>query len=163
MKKIVGIMLLTSAWLLPHAVAQQVTEVFRSLTPLAGTWQMKRGDLLLKEVWQWTNDSLMEGQSYKWQEETWQLMEDVRLVRSGAIIQYIPVVHDQNEGLPVPFSLITHEAGRFVFENKDHDFPQQISYHFIDDRHLQVAISGQAPNGVQVREFPYERINDAAD
>ncbi|MBK9423718.1 MAG: hypothetical protein IPN54_06270 [Bacteroidetes bacterium] len=58
-------------------------------------------------------------------------------------IYYIPTVTNQNDGVPIPFKLITSEAGVFVFENPTHDFPTKITYKTDQKNKLSASISGK--------------------
>ena len=70
--------------------------------------------------------------------------ETVQLKISNGIITYTSTVANQNNQQPVTFTLVKTENGKYIFENKAHDFPQQISYHLIDNNTLNASISGTA-------------------
>ena len=54
--------------------------------------------------------------------------EPIRILWKGGAMTYIPTVHNQNEGKPVEFRMVTSTDGFVVSEHPDHDFPQRITY-----------------------------------
>lgn len=71
---------------------------------------------------------------------------------------YIPTVKDQNVGLPIRFALASISNSQLVFENKEHDFPQMITYTQINSDSLVAEISG-VENGKERKEsFPMKRV-----
>jgi hypothetical protein len=79
--------------------------------------------------------------------------ETVELKLSNGKITFTPTVRNQNQDRPVEFTLISIEGTKFTFENKGHDFPQQIIYHIMDSQ-LHVIINGNTKDGF--REIPFE-------
>jgi hypothetical protein len=56
------------------------------------------------------------------------MQEQIVLEERPDGIYFIPTVMEENEDRSVEFKLVDHKNGEFVFENKDHDFPQRIIY-----------------------------------
>lgn len=139
------------------AAGQSRQEIFASLEQLSGSWLMKKGDFHIKETWQKTHDSLMEGKTFRLRDGNWLLMETVQLVLQQDTIRYVAAIVDQNSGQPVSFVLVNKEKDKYVFENKAHDFPQQIIYHFLDADHLHAAINGHTDKDFRVVDFNFER------
>ena len=54
-------------------------------------------------------------------------------------IYYIAKV-PQNE-FPIPFRLVENNGLMYIFENQNHDFPQRIIYHRVNEDSLEVKIS----------------------
>ena len=142
-----------------RAHAQFGAETFAALKKLEGTWEMKTQRGFLLEQWTMVNDSLMKAVSYRIQGTDTSLQETVLLSYSNGRITFTPTVPNQNEGKAVHFTLVSADAPNFVFENKAHDFPQQIIY-TPREKILNVIIRG--PMGNNIREVPF-RFNRKAD
>ncbi len=108
--------------------AQFKLENFRPLYSLQQSWQMKNRKGYLIEQWTKVNDSLLTSKSFQITDKDTVMMETVQLKFSGGTITYTPTVPDQNAGKPVTFTLISINEGQYRFENKSHDYPQQIIY-----------------------------------
>ena len=72
----------------------------------------------------------------------------------GDDLFYIPTVKNQNNGEPVSFKLVSGKNGEFVFENKQHDFPQRIIYRNPNPDSLYARIEGYQQGKVHKEEFP---------
>jgi len=83
--------------------------------------------------------------------------ETIELRQSGDDLFYIPAVSDQNSGRPIPFKLITVQNGEFIFENKEHDFPQQIIYSHTQPDLLVAKIQGEEDGIPRAIVFRMER------
>jgi len=140
--------------------AQQWTLAdFKELYRVEGSWEMKKSDLRIEETWVKKNDTLLESTAYEYDKEGRKgLQETVQLALSGNQILYIPVARNQNGGAPVIFKLVSNLKGRYVFENREHDFPQQIIYHFRNNNHIDASINGKTPRGFRQIDFPYQRV-----
>ena len=126
---------------------------FKALYSLASTWEIKSYNGILMEQWQRIHDSVMHSRSYRVQGKDTILQETAELKYAGGRISFTPTVPDQNQGLPVSFQLISIEGTTFTFENKTHDFPQQIIY-TIGEKKLNVTIRGNTRNGY--KEIPFD-------
>lgn len=138
-----------------HAQWQQ--KDFKAFQKAVGTWAFERGGTTVRETWIRVNDTLFEGSSYNIKNGVEELQETITLSFSKGSIVLTPTTRNQNDGNPIPFTLISNKKDRFVFENKAHDFPQQIIYHFKGDRQLDAAINGQTPKGFRQVDFPYRK------
>ena len=131
---------------------------FKTLQQIVGTWEMKKGSPVIREVWVRKNDTLFEGTSYAIKEGNPVLQETVQLVYTQNQVFFIPAVQNQNDGQPVVFRLISSAKGKFIFQNKEHDFPQQVIYHFKNRNRLDAAINGNTPKGFRQVNFPYLKV-----
>ena len=152
-----------SAYFLPFTAHAQSThsfsdEHFKKLEVLEGTWKMNMGKSSIYEKWKKVSDTLYRGSSYSVTSKDAVLNETLTIHFSSGKIIYTSVVPKQNEGQPVSFTLISTGNSTYVFENKDHDFPQQIAYEIRDNDHIDASIRGN--NGEKFRkvDFPYERV-----
>lgn len=83
--------------------------------------------------------------------------EEIQIIENEDGIFYEADVEDQNSGEPVLFKMISSEPNKVIFENKNHDFPQRITYELIDKQKLIATIDGNI-NGVSKSvDFIYSR------
>jgi hypothetical protein len=99
---------------------------------LLGTWIVQSPNGVQRvETWSETNETLFTGRGIRVSaEKDSTLLETLELKYAGGTYWYIPTVRDQNNAMPVPFSLTFAKGHQFIFENPEHDFPQRIIYHF---------------------------------
>ena len=125
---------------------------------LTGLWQMQTSRGPLFEEWNKPCGDSMAGRSYKIKGSDTILLESVSIKTIGNNIFYVPTVQDQNNRQPVFFKLISQSSNSFVFENKEHDFPQRIIYRFVNNDSVVARIEG-IKNGVERHsEFYYGRV-----
>ncbi len=95
-----------------------------------GEWkrESRRGEVY--ESWQRLSDRTVEGDSWivSSSDGTKHALESLLLVEMAGEVFYIPKVAE-NE-YPVPFRRTSMEPGRVVFENPNHDFPQNLKTGF---------------------------------
>lgn len=123
-----------------------------------GTWENKTPRGSLYEHWTKVNDHELSGKSYMVNDRDTMVFETVRLLEEQDSLFYIPVVKNQNRGLPVRFGLKACSDTKMVFENTQHDFPQQISYTRINADSLVAIISGLKNGKERKVEFPMRRV-----
>lgn len=137
---------------------QSVKKMPDQLSELNGLWVMKVKGGTLYESWQKTDETTMTGSGFKVTENNDTLItENILLTVRGNNILYIPTVVDQNADKPVEFTLVKEKKNIFVFENKSHDFPQQIIYQFESTDKLQVVIEGKTNEGFKSIPFSFTR------
>jgi hypothetical protein len=83
--------------------------------------------------------------------------EDLALVLINDSIYYIPTVSFQNEQEEVRFLLKSASTNKWIFENKTHDFPQQIIYTFKEGDSLVATVQGMENGRSQKINFPLKR------
>jgi hypothetical protein len=135
--------------------AQYTIRDFEPLYSLSGKWRMETKKGFLIEEWHKLNDTTLQNKSYRVNGKDTVLQETVLLKLSNGAISFTPSLPDQNEGKPVTFSLVAVRNKSFVFENKKHDFPQQIIYSPAK-KALKVMIRGNTENGF--REIPFSFV-----
>jgi len=142
-----------------NSSAQFKFEDFKNLHSLAGMgWQMemKKGSLI--EKWGKVNDSLLISKSYRINGADTTTLETVELKYSNGVITYAPTVPDQNEGKPVTFTLISIQNWlNYTFENKQHDYPQQIIYQ-LGGKSLKVTIRALNDPPEKERHFNFTHL-----
>ena len=118
--------------------------------------EQKAGYLI--EEWLSVSNNMLVSKSYSVKEMDTVLKETVRLDFKNGDITYSPLVVGQNDGKEVRFKLINTDNGKFVFENKKHDFPQQIIYQFSNNK-LNVVINGNTSKGYREIPFYFTRVD----
>jgi len=140
--------------------AQQV-EPFEIFKLLPGKWEyVHPKGFKIWELWQSEASNSLMGTSWKISESDTALAETIQIKQDGKRLFYIPVVKEQNNGLPVTFTLLSNEHHTYIFENKTHDFPQRIIYQFIGSDKLKAIIEGDIGGKLKQIEFSFVRIAD---
>ncbi len=147
-------MILLAADPAPKATA---ANALNQLAWLAGKWRMERAGRVVDEQWMAPAAGVMLGMSRTVvrgkvvEHEFTQIREG-----PGGALFYIAQPSGQKEAAFQVLSLSEREA---VFENKQHDFPQKITYTLQADGSLLAVIEGPGKDGTTRRiEFPYKRI-----
>lgn len=140
------------------AYTTQQTNPIKKAEWLIGTWENKTPKRSIYETWRKTNNNEFSGKSYILKEKDTVVFETIRLVQEKDGFFYIPTVKNQNDGLPVRFSIKTISETQMVFENPEHDFPQVISYTKITPDSLVAVISGTKNGQERKQTFPMKRV-----
>jgi hypothetical protein len=127
--KIIGLLFLVILWA-GIAVPVEGDSGLHELQWLVGQWKYQVGKNTYYESWKPTNHGALEGSASLVNQAGKTIMTEVlRIDKIGSHVFYIAVV---NKNHPVLFTLIeTSEENnqpKWVFENKEHDFPQRIIY-----------------------------------
>ncbi|WP_336518329.1 DUF6265 family protein [Pollutibacter soli] len=138
--------------------SQTNADHFKQLQKLSGLWSMETKKGLLYETWKPVSATEMISSSYRLSGNDTVFLEKVRLVDSGSAVYYIPVVSGQNQGKPVYFQLQPVVNGSFVFENREHDYPQRVIYKLTDADHLDARIEGTRDGKWVGSDFPYKKV-----
>ncbi len=122
---------------------------------LTGKWKHENSTTIEK----WEKDGeLFKATVYKPFGKESLVTERIRLKEREGEIFYEATVRGQNNEKPVPFKLIESSQDRVVFENKNHDFPQKITYQFISDDVMLATIEGIMNGKTEKMDFKYSRI-----
>lgn len=122
---------------------------------LSGDWEFTRDGRHVTEHWSAPEADTVIGYSRSVKEG--QLVEfEHLLIKPGqnGVLEYVAKPSGQDEAT---FTLVSFGTRSLVFENKDHDFPQRITYSLEDDR-LTAAIEGTLNAHPRRVEFPYRRV-----
>lgn len=125
---------------------------------ILGTWENKTSKGSIFETWRKENDQEFWGKSYVIKEQDTIVFENIRLIQQENGLFYIPTVKNQNDGLPVSFAAAIIAEDRLVFENRQHDFPQFISYTRINADSLLAEISGMRNGQERKQTFPMKKL-----
>lgn len=125
---------------------------------LSGLWEMKDENGTAYEYWEINQDSTMRGFDYVLGKNNDTIIfEMMKIISKDSNIYFIANIPDQNEGKPVYFKLIEFTPMVFVFENKQHDFPQMITYSRKTDDLYSVVIEGPDNGKIKSVEFRFSR------
>lgn len=131
---------------------------FNNLQPLVGLWKMETSRGPLFEEWQLPAGNKLSGRSYKVKNTDTAVLERVTLFLQDNKIIFSPVVTNQNQGKAVQFVLISNADNRYVFENKAHDYPQRVIYHFVAKDSIHARIEGAKNGKAMGSDFMYSRV-----
>lgn len=123
---------------------------------LIGKWETDFGKFKYFEEWQKENDKLI-GQGYRVKEDKKFDGEKLVLINIYGYISYIATVGKQQ---PVLFALVESGGNKYVFENKEHDFPQRIIYNFINDNTVKVYVEGEMNGKTERDEYNLTRVKE---
>jgi hypothetical protein len=130
-------------------------ESIKNLFP--GTWKMDFDKSEVYEEWEVLSDTELFGKSYSKKDEVQIISENLYLKKFADQWAYVAVPNGQNITL---FTLIEYSPKKFVFENKDNDFPQKIIYEFHKDGKLTAAIEGDVNGELKRKEFSFILVEE---
>jgi hypothetical protein len=101
----------------------------KGMYKLEGLWEAKSNDGTVYELWKVNPDSTLQGKDFTIDSKgDTTIIEEFEVMCKDSSVYYVAKVPNQNGGQPVYFGLYSFNPMNFVFENKQHDFPQTISY-----------------------------------
>ena len=109
------------------------------------------------EEWQLVNENELIGISYSIEDGVKKITENLYLKKFADRWAYVAIPKNQN---PTLFVLIEHSPKKFLFENKEHDFPQNISYEFHKDGRMTAAIQGEVNGEIKRKEFSFKIVEE---
>jgi|SRR3990170_1619416 len=118
----------------------------------SGKWKMDFNDAEVYEEWELKNETELIGKSYSLKDDVKIISENLYLKKFADQWAYVAIPNEQNMTL---FALKEYSPKKFVFENKEHDFPQRIIYEFHKDGKLTTAIEGDVNGEFKRREFSF--------
>jgi len=119
---------------------------------LLGKWKMDSNKAAVYEEWH-KDGQRLKGAGYKIQDGQKQISETLFLENFAGQWAYIAMPKGQTIAL---FALLSSADKKFVFENKEHDFPQRIIYHFDGDKTINVSV--EADKDDQTKKFGFVLI-----
>jgi hypothetical protein len=137
---------------------QQQSET-KKIEWLLGTWETKTSKGSLYETWTRKSDTELQAKSYYLKQKDTILFESVRLVEKDKKLHYMVSVKGQHDEQPVDFvSTSMSKPHSLIFENKENDFPQRITYTKIRKDSLFAEISGMMNGKMTKQAFPMKKI-----
>ena len=158
MKQLFGILMMLSACTFKTPAQGFSAKEFKALQPLAGLWKMETSRGAIYEEWKLTSDTKMSGRSFRINNTDTIVFEQLEIYLEDGKITYSPIVRGQNNGQAVPFPLASVTGKRFVFENKEHDFPQRIIYDLVSEDSVHARIEGTRNGQERGSDFKYSRV-----
>jgi hypothetical protein len=124
---------------------------------LPGIWYNENSGTY--EEWRYQDGNLF-GKSYKIAEADTIITESLKLFKNNLTYVYEATVIGQNDNNPILFKLSSEIKNKIVFINPDHDFPQKIVYHFINDNTMEVFVSEMAEDLEKGFTLKFVKINN---
>ena len=125
---------------------------------LIGEWTMITKEGKIVECWQKHRDNLT-GTSYRFNAKGDSILtESIVLKRTKGDWQFCVTGYEKGNEGRTDFKLISFANNTFIFENKQHDFPQQIVYQNKGKNELLAWIEGEIGGKKRKMEFPYVRV-----
>jgi len=122
-----------------------------------GKWKFDTDRAELYEEWKFINKTELTGKSYSVVNGEHIILEELCLKKIGNQWAYISVPIDQTITL---FALTGFSNEMFIFENKEHDFPQRIIYEFYPDGKLVAAIEGNTDGKNLRKEYSFKLVEN---
>ncbi|RBQ04898.1 DUF6265 family protein [Pedobacter miscanthi] len=123
-----------------------------------GSWEMQMPKGKIVEQWSEGADKILNGKSYRINAKGDSVLTETLQIRTiGKDIFYCSTVANQNEGKEVCFKLISIKDQIYIFENKNHDFPQRIVYQNLGKTEMLAWIEGELNGKSRKSEFRYKR------
>lgn len=143
-------------WFLPSVLsAQDSIAQPDDFEWLIGDWEGKLGKATISESWSKGNELTLIGEGATIVDGKVVVQENLQLHRMGGHLGYIA---SPNNAPPTFFTLISVETNSWVFENKEHDFPQRIIYSKKDENNYVVRIEGvNSKEEESSQEFDFTR------
>lgn len=104
------------------------TDGIRQLDWLLGSWENTSENVYSRETWKFENQNAYSGHSFTTVASDTVFEEYMLLRQQGSEVILTVTAVNQNDEKPVDFKMIPSAPGHFTFENKQHDFPKQITY-----------------------------------
>lgn len=119
-----------------------------------GTWTSYSTAGTYSETWVLDSDNELRGSSSFVKGLDTLEKEKLRIITESNQTLYVAFPSGQ---LPASFFLSSVNDNTFIFENKEHDFPKQITYHFYDNFRLKITLKGTQKNEPATMEFNLEK------
>jgi hypothetical protein len=105
------------------------SQIPKGIYKIEGLWETKNEGATIYEQWKVNPDSTLEGKifSIKNEKDT-VLLKTMRIISKDDTAYYVIKTFDQDNDKPVYYKIIEFTPMVFVFENKQQNFPQMITY-----------------------------------
>lgn len=157
MKKFKFLLVLSLIIVIASCNNKKVKNKLQSMEWLLGSWQMNTDKGMLYEEWVKENDSLFSGKSFMAINADTIILEYINLQLANNDLFYIPIVLNQNGEKPVLFKLTDKRENKYVFENKQHDYPQKIVYNQISKDSFNAWVEGNKEGKYIKKDFKMTR------
>ncbi len=135
------------------SMAPVMAQTSAPLLPLQGTWEGTVNGHRYVEQWTCAN-GVCDGSAISYRGDTINMTETTRIFEFAGHWHYLVWMGD---GPAVAFTRNVANDGIWIFENKEHDFPQIISYTVSEDA-LDAYIAGPGDEGEMRFDFHLRRV-----
>lgn len=122
-----------------------------------GKWKMDSEKSEIYEEWIIVSDNEFNATSYFIKDGDKFVGEQIYIKKFAEFWCYVAVPESQ---YPTLFTLTEYTGKKFIFENKEHDFPQRIIYEFSQGGKLSAAIEGEVEGEIKRKEFSFTRVTN---
>jgi hypothetical protein len=137
-----------------EVVPNPALEEFSKLEWMLGTWSATFPDQSkLTESWTRVNDTTFSGETHLVAGKDTFFADKPGIVWKDGALHYMANVAGQNEGKTIYFKAVSGKDGEQVFENKQHDYPQKITYMHKSDTTLFARLEGMEKGKPKTEEF----------
>ncbi len=117
-----------------------------------GKWKMDSDNAEIYEEWTVVNDDELKATAYIINDGQKRVTEILYIKKFGNHWTYVGIPGKQK---PTLFTLISFNDNKFIFENKEHDFPQRIFYNFYDNGKLTATVEGEVDGKLKQEVFNF--------
>jgi hypothetical protein len=133
------------------------TELTKDFSFLEGSWKMETSDsTYLLETWEKVNDTKYTALNYFITDTGMQLTEEIEIDITDSGTFYRPTIEAIDGGRQFSYLFISEDDNKYVFENKEYDFPRRIWYKRVDENNIEAAIENASGDKKEV--FRYEKV-----
>jgi hypothetical protein len=122
------------------------------LSIIEGRWKFESDNFTIFEEWTKKSDTAIEGLSYSIENGEKNISERLYILK---LFDHIVYIAQPGENNPTLFTLVSLKDNKFIFENKKHDFPQRIIYHFTSNNELNASIEGEINGEIETKDFSF--------
>lgn len=138
-------------------ITSEKFEKIDQLQWILGTWINQNGKEFSQETWSQESPSSFTAFSFTQVGKETVFAETMALEqKADSLLLTVATAKPEQEN-PVTFKLIPSENGQFTFENKNHDFPQRITYSNPAKDSLYAWIEGQVDGELRKVDFHFSR------
>ncbi len=134
------------------------TKLTKDFTFLEGSWKMKTSDsTYLLESWEKTDETHYNALNYVVSDSGGMVLsEEIEIEITDSGTYYKPTIEGINGGQPFMYKFVSQDDNKYVFENKEYDFPRKIWYKIVDANNIQAGIENES--GTQKETFIFEKV-----
>lgn len=148
--------LLTSILLIScGTVPKQSHQSATPFDPLIGHWEGPLGGGTYIEKWEKRSDQYLQGEGYWIRNADTILVEDISIRKIGPHWAYIAII---NNSAPTLFTCTKASAEEWVFENPEHDYPQQVGYRLQSSEELYAWTDGLVKGKPRKDEYFLKKV-----
>lgn len=106
--------------------------------------------MTFQEHWQQADSEQFKGHGLLISGSDTVFQESLFLLKTDDYVSYITTGGNDH---PTLFTLTTLSDSSWTFENPEHDFPQRLTYHFVNDNTLEIKVTGEGWLGFENTEL----------